>query len=210
MNTERGDKLQVKCRWCKQKAEKETMIKVEQGKSNMYYHPDCYKEYEKDKAFKEKERKELDELYETIKRIHGFEVIPSSFFADINALRNGDVLYGRIKKQYKKGVSYKWMNYTYLYCEDQIKWCIKNKRDKFKNKRGEYEPLYELRYCLGIVRNNLEKAKKHYKDKLKQIKQRQEVEDHVKMLSQIRQKINQASYNSEYNEENVDITSLFD
>lgn len=202
--------MQVKCRWCKQKAEKETMIKVEQGKSNMYYHPDCYKEYEKDKAFKEKERKELDELYETIKRIHGFEVIPSSFFADINALRNGDVLYGRIKKQYKKGVSYKWLNYTYLFCEDTIKWCIKNKKDKFINKRGEYEPLYELRYCLGIVRNNIEKAKMHYKKKLKQREQRREVSTHSKLLSDISKKLNKKTNHTDNPSDTVDITSLFD
>jgi hypothetical protein len=56
-------------------------------KCNKYCHATCEEQYRKDKEFKAKERKEMDELYETLKRLYGIKLLPKSFFTQIQQYR---------------------------------------------------------------------------------------------------------------------------
>lgn len=140
---------QVKCQQCGQKGDKEKMI---QEKSKKYYHAEvCHGKFIKQQEFKTKEREELHNLVELIKDIHDKEVIPGGFFPYLQGLRNGDVLFGKVKKQYKKGVSFNLIADTYEYCKDKIDWAKKNKRFD--------DTMQELKYGLAIVKNNIDKVK---------------------------------------------------
>lgn len=142
--------MQVKCQWCKNKDEKETMTSEQVGKQNKYYHPNCYDQYLIDKEFKQQERLELDSLVEIIKRVHDIKIIPNQFYPYLQQLRNDDVLFGKLKKQYKQGVSYKVITDTYEYCQKDIAWAKGN-----KDFNGT---LQELKYGLAIIKNKIDQV----------------------------------------------------
>lgn len=137
------------CQWCREKDVDENMVKIKVGKQNKRYHREnCYDLYLKDQEFKKKERKELDELVETIKELHGIEIMPRQFFSYLQDVRNGNEFFGRVgQKKQKKGYSYKVIEETYKFCSDSIKWALNNK--DFKNSLGM------LKYTLAIIRNNI-------------------------------------------------------
>nr|WP_156736335.1 hypothetical protein [Mycobacterium sp. E3298] len=146
----------VKCYWCEAKSEKTEMI---QEPNKKHYHKEkCHAAYLEDKRFKQQEREQQLELAIKIADVHGlssYQLIPSSFYPILEDLRNDSQLFGKLKKNYKKGIPYPAIAYTYEYCRESIVTAIDKKKGEFKNK------LLELRYGLAIVRNNLADAKEH-------------------------------------------------
>lgn len=142
------------CRWCREKDTDDKMTIVKVGKQNYRYHTEkCYEEYLKDKKFKEQESKELDELVETIKKVHDIEKIPRQFYPYLQDLRNGTELFGRIgQKKSKEGYRYKTIAETYLQCSDKIEWAKLNKNFK--------DTLSMLKYTYAIIANNIDQVKK--------------------------------------------------
>ena len=74
----------LKCQRCgvadTEKDELEFDLVGEKKPVKKYYHKSCYQEHLKDKEFKAKESKELDELIEVIKDIYGVKVVPNTIY----------------------------------------------------------------------------------------------------------------------------------
>lgn len=112
-----------------------------------YYHENCYEEHLKDKAFKEKEREELDKLTEVIKDIYGVKVIPNNVYPFLQDLRNGNKFFGKNDYKYKQGYSYELIAETFEYCSETI---------EYWNARKSFNGLSSaIRYGLAIVCDKL-------------------------------------------------------
>lgn len=88
-----------------------------------YYHKGCYGDFLEEKKFKEKERKEKDELVEVLKNIYGVKEIPRQVYPLLESLRNGERVFGakqNMGKRYKQGYSYSLIKATFEHCEDTI------------------------------------------------------------------------------------------
>ena len=150
---------QVKCNWCKEKGIKEEM-EVEAkptGKFNKdgsekmlrkYFHNNCHSLFLKDKKFKEQELKQLTELYDYLKTLHGLEVLDGRMMERIQDLRNGTVkIQNRKMTKYKSGVTYSQMLKTYQFIEDKL------------NRVSEYKTLQkgwnEFAYFFSIMINSI-------------------------------------------------------
>lgn len=159
----------TKCQFC---AVKDRREKIKGIHPKGYIHSDCVDKYLKKKNFLEKERKEKDELVDTIVRIMGYssrQSIPSSFYSGyLEPFRNNSDLIRKIKK-YKEGFDYRTIKETFEYCEKDIKKYIAIKRENgdFKN------TIQELRYAFGIVKNNIENYMR-IKKRIELIRKRQE------------------------------------
>ncbi|WP_214771516.1 hypothetical protein [Exiguobacterium sp. s133] len=153
----------VKCKWCEEKVEKEsafviekqTKEKLKSGKQKVlrtYLHDKCVDAYFDDKAFKEREQKQLDSLRDTIMEIHGIrpEDFPRHFYQLLQDIRNGNMI-GRQRKNYKSGTEYRIIEKAYLLAESDIKWQ--------KLKKSFDTTLGELKYGLAIVRDKLKMAR---------------------------------------------------
>lgn len=194
----------MKCPVCEQYGHKDKMTKEADKK---YYHNEyCHERYLRNKAFKQKEKEELDSLINTIVRLHKLQSIstfPRTFYPFIQELRNDSVLFGKIERRYKEGLTYKTIEDTYLYCEEKIEWAKGNK--EFKN------VMSELKYCFAIVKNNIEN---YFRDGKKLSKQKAETEiltSHVESMRDVNKVIIAAQNKAvQNNEDKVDITSLFD
>lgn len=139
----------LKCFWCGIK-DKEDKIEVVNGTQKKRYHKlNCYDLYIKDQEFKKKEKEELDELVEVIKKVHGIETIPSQFYSYLQDIRNGNELFGRIgNKKSKQGYPYKTITATYEECLDSINWA-RNNRD-FKG------TMALLKYTRAIILDKID------------------------------------------------------
>lgn len=194
----------VKCPICTQYGQKEDM-KYEEDKR--YYHVEyCHDRYLKDKEFKAKERLEMDQLAATIAKIHKLKAvstIPNTFYPYIQELRNDSVLFGKISRRYKQGISYLVIENAYKYCSDKIEWAKGNK--EFKNL------MSELKYCFAIVKNNIENC---LRDENKTSKQKAETEiliNHVDSMRVVNKAINSAQNKKVFESKDaLDITTLFD
>lgn len=194
----------LKCPICEQHGHKANMI-YEVDKR--YYHKEyCHDKWERDRAFKQKEKEEMDSLIITIVKLHKLNSVatfPRTFYPFIQELRNDSVLFGKIERRYKEGITYKTIEDTYLYCSEKIEWARGNK--EFKN------IMSELKYCFAIVRNNIEN---YFKDGKKLSKQKVETEilaHHVESMKNVNKVIVAAqSKASMNNAKNIDITTLFD
>lgn len=149
------------CQQCKNKSPKEEMVVhvhvANTGtKKNMNFHEECLEIYLKEKEFKDKEQKELDEFYDVLKRIHNLDVIPSNFFRDyIQPLRGGFFKSGKKTKRYKEGIPYSVMKDSYLFIEKTVEYYRKNK--EFKGS------LDFLKYTFSIMVDKMPMAKKKKK-----------------------------------------------
>lgn len=123
-----------------------------------YLHVECYDDYMKKKAFKEKERIELDMLNEAIKEIYGIKKVPSVAFPMLNELRNGTDFYGRYDYKYKEGYSYALIAETFLFCSESIAYA--NSTKSFNNSF-----LNAFRYGLAIVCDKLDAVEKRLASK---------------------------------------------
>lgn len=144
----------VKCQICGLKSDKLLMV---QESDKKYYHAEnCHSSYVTKKAFKKKEAEaklqlslKIAEVYE----LESYKLIPSSIYAHIEDIRNDSTLFGKLGKNYKAGIPYEGIAYTYEFCKDRIR--DSRRRVEFKNF------MAELKYGLVIVRNNLVDAKNH-------------------------------------------------
>lgn|GEM_PF-2504394 len=194
----------LKCPICEQYGHKDKMTRETDKK---YYHNEyCHDRYLRDKAFKQKEREEMDSLINTIVRLHKLQSVatfPRTFYPFIQELRNDSVLFGKIERRYKEGLTYKTIEDTYLYCAEKIEWAKGNK--EFKN------VMSELKYCFAIVKNNIEN---YFRDGKKISKQKAETEiltSHVESMRDVNKVIIAAQNKAvQNNEDKIDITSLFD
>jgi hypothetical protein len=194
----------LKCPVCEQFGHKDKMTKETDKK---YYHNEyCHDRYLRDKAFKLKEKEELDSLVNTIVKLHKLQSVatfPRTFYPFIQELRNDSVLFGKIERRYKEGLTYKTIEDTYLYCSEKIEWARGNK--EFKN------IMSELKYCFAIVKNNIEN---YFKDGKKLSMQKAETEilaNHVESMRDVNSIIFEAQHRvASRDHDEVDITTLFD
>lgn len=144
----------VKCQICGLKEDKSLMT---QDKNKKYYHTEnCYDKYLTDRAYKQKEaasKLQLSHKIAEVYELESYKLIPSSIYTYIEDIRNDSTLFGKLGKNYKAGIPYEGIAYTYEFCKDRIR----DSRNKvlFKNFMGE------LKYGLAIIRNNLVDAKNH-------------------------------------------------
>lgn len=138
------------CQVCRGKDTDDKMIKIKVGKVNKRYHKlNCYDEYLADLEFKKQEKVELDELVETIKKVHEIEIIPNQFFSFLQDLRNGNEMFGRVgQKRSKGGYSYKIISETYKHHTQEINWARNN-----VDFRGDTFNL--LKYTLAIIKKKI-------------------------------------------------------
>ena len=142
----------LKCQWCNTK-DRDEKVKDKKG----YYHKKCFDEFLEYKKFKEKEKQDFALLLETICKIHRIDLIPNQFYPFLQEIRNGSVLFGKVKKSYKEGIEYNIIKQTYEYCQDNINWAKNNKEFK--------DTLQELKYGLAIIKNNINKIVQREKKK---------------------------------------------
>lgn len=159
------------CYICRNKDTDESMTIVKVSGQNRRVHiKNCHDIFIQEQEFKAREKKELDELVETIKEIHDIKIIPNQFYPLLQDLRNGNELFGRIgNKQYKQGYRYSTIRQAYIENEKDIKYWI-GKKD-FTNALGM------LKYTLAIIRNNVDKVSKSQVNKVED--QIAEIEDNL-------------------------------
>lgn len=150
---------ELQCQQCKIKTPIDKMVLYVHIAStgttkDKYFHPGkCMEQHLQEQAFKDREAKELDELYEVIKRLHRLDVLPSTFFSGyLQPLRNGVFKMGTKVKKYKEGIPFPLMKETYLYIENTIDWARTNR--KFDG------ALAELKYIFAAMVDKLPIVKK--------------------------------------------------
>jgi hypothetical protein len=145
----------VKCFKCKEKSEKETMVCIEKGKEKItrkYLHQGCYDEYIQEQELKEKDLKELDQLYKFLINLHSIELLDGRMMEKIQDLRNGSIKVNNKKiKKYKQGVPYSLMLDTYKFMNERIDSIINSMR--FQTKWNEFS------YIFGTMVNNINTIK---------------------------------------------------
>lgn len=160
----------LKCVYCGEyglKSEMDCYEKVSKGKTvRKYVHLSCKDDYEKKLDFLKNEKEEKIKLYNTIMRVHNIKLIPRQFYPNIEDIRNGSIMFGKIIKKYKEGVPYSIIDETYKQYEDEIIKAIKWKDEQV----GFKDILAELRYGLGVVRSKIDMVirKKKQDEKIKQ------------------------------------------
>ncbi|MBU8607853.1 hypothetical protein [Bacillus pumilus] len=113
-----------------------------------YVHLKCDEEYKNNEAFKEKELKELDELFTYLKKLHRIDTLDGRMMEKIQDLRNGTVVFNKKKiKRYKEGVPFRDILYTYEVNETYINKTLSNM--VFAAKWNEFS------YVFAIVINNI-------------------------------------------------------
>ena len=132
-----------------------------------FFHKSCAEEIEKDKAFKQKEAKEFEDLYEYLKELHNIDALDGRMIERIQDFRNGTVKVQNQKvKKYKEGVTYKAMLDTYRYIGDQIERILHT--NNFNQRKWN-----EFAYIFGTMVRNLN-------DVQVMLKQKQKEEDKLK------------------------------
>lgn len=152
-----------KCVYCKNNTDKKDVIKYldESAKTpkklNMCSN-ECIDNYKKEQAFKAQEKEEYANLCEYIMKVHNQTFLPNSFYFILRELRDGTIRQKDIHiKKHNQGVPWSDLLISYKYSEESIKRSLNMK--VFNNLMGE------LKYCLAIVKNNLNKAKQQHNQK---------------------------------------------
>ncbi|MBM7598252.1 hypothetical protein JOC34_000609 [Virgibacillus halotolerans] len=147
-----------KCPECDDKDIEDNMVIDYIGKQKKRFHPKCHKRFLAEAEFKRVEKKEMDELVETIKDIHDIKLIPNQFYSFLQDIRNGNELFGNVgTKKSKQGYSYAHIAKAYESNIDQINWAMNNRQ--FKN------DLVMLKYSLAIIKSNIDQVSKHLEEK---------------------------------------------
>ncbi|MET3209682.1 UNVERIFIED_CONTAM: uncharacterized Zn finger protein (UPF0148 family) [Paenibacillus sp. PvR008] len=196
----------LKCPVCGQYGHKADMVRETDKR---HYHKEyCHERWKRERAFKQSEQEEKDSLTDKIVKIHrlqGRASIPHSFFPFIQDVRNDSVLFGKINKRYKQGVSYKVIEDTYNYCFEKIEWARGNK--EFKT------IMAELKYCFAIVKSNIENSIRANRQTKRNQVESEALSKHVESMSNVRERINQIQINkvaSKDEPDQIDVTTLFD
>lgn len=111
-----------------------------------FYHSNCFEKHLVEKEFRAKEQVEKDELTEVIKHIYGVKEVPRQAFPLLEAMRNGQPVFGKkqnMGKRYKEGYSYTLIKETFEYCSDTIEYW--NSVKNFNGFMGAFK------YALSIV-----------------------------------------------------------
>jgi hypothetical protein len=152
-----------KCKRCKEDGIKEEMICYPKplGQFNKngtekirrtYFHKSCDELNKEELQFKEKEAKELDDLYRYLLKLHNVEILDGRMFERLQDLRNGTVkLNGRKIRRSKEGVTHKHMLDTYQHIAKTIDNVFLSKT--FETKWNEFA------YVFSIMVNNLNEVK---------------------------------------------------
>ena len=190
----------IKCQQCLvSDTMKEDLVFDLVGKkqTRKYFHKDCYDTYLKEKEFKAKERKEMDELVEVIRDIYGVKTLPFQAYPFINELRNGTRFFGKYDYKYKEGYSYSLIAETFRFCSDTIEFWNANKNfNGFMN---------AFRYGLAIVCDKLAVVEQRQKNKESQ---QVRIEKHVEIITGHGQEF-ESSYKKQ-KKPKIDITDLLD
>lgn len=139
-------KLMVKCKYCNEKTvykfDKE--LKREEG----MFHNECYDKFLKEKAQKEKDAKELDELNSYLLKLFRVKFFNNGVYTILASVRNGDsgVLGARAVKS-KQGYDYALMLEAFKYCNDDIEYALRTKDFNGLNNA--------LKYIMYIVTDKL-------------------------------------------------------
>ncbi|GLI82553.1 hypothetical protein ANABIO32_02400 [Rossellomorea marisflavi] len=151
--------MQVKCKWCKEKGEKEKMVCEETQTKNKnkngtykmirkYFHADCHSSHLEDAEFKKRESDELKNLYDFLLELHGFKQLDARMLEKIQDLRNGSVkINGKKYKKYKEGVSYSLMLQTYQAIRSKLDYILRN-----QNLNNEWN---QFSYLFGTMVKNI-------------------------------------------------------
>lgn len=147
-------------------------------KVKKFYHlKPCYDSHLADKAFKQKESEELDDLVKVIMKIYGVKELPTQAYTLLQKLRNGERVFGKrqnIGKRYKQGYSYPLIAETFDHIEETIYYW--NERKDFEGFMGAFK------YALTIVIDKIyfvEKRKQEREQKQKMI------DEHVKEVEHL-------------------------
>lgn len=187
---------QVTCHHCKQKGDKEIMLK--EGKK--YIHKEC-------REFLNKENQEWDELYQYLLKLHDIVRLPIPNIVRLQALRNGnDIKQGKEYKKYKMGVPYSLMLEAYKLAEDKIKMIIKTKLNGQNDAKA-------INYCISIMLSMLNEAWKNRKKAQQDESKRKKTMEQINEISSVMKRIKEVQVNNQKeikNEAEVDITTLLD
>ncbi|NFH40827.1 hypothetical protein [Clostridium sporogenes] len=154
-----------KCKYCKKEINTNIALTLtddtsKKPKKLKMCSQECIEKYKEDLKRKIEENKSREELYKFIMNLHGKTYLPNYFYILISDLINGTVRQKGLlidKKLQKEGVSWKDILDGYRYSEEMIKKTLDRKSfDGYIN---------ELKYCFAIVKNNIPKAKEHFKIK---------------------------------------------
>lgn len=191
-----------KCQICKGEGLFEEMKVEFVGKTKpvpKYYHETCHEEHLKDKAFKEVEQREKDELNEVIKKIYGVKEVPKQAWTLLEKLRGGNPVFGKkqqIGKRYKQGYKYPLIKETFEHCSETIEYWngVKN----FEGFMGAFK------YALTIVIDKIYFVEQRATEREKK---NALIEKHIEELEAEEQ-----TYESNYKKKtsNTDITDFLD
>lgn len=168
-NNKKGDinVRKVKCQYCgitdTPKSQMEFELVGQAKPVKKYYHKHCYQDFLLDKEFKAKEQAEKDELTETIKKIFGVKDVPRQAFPLLEALRNGEPVFGarqQIGKRYKQGYKYSLIKETFEYCSETINYWLEVK--DFNGFMGAFK------YALSIVIDKIYTVEQRVKEREKE------------------------------------------
>lgn len=154
---------QCKCSYCKEQINSNDALaytdnNLKTPKKIKFCNEICLEGYITNQQSKIKEKKDYADLCEYIMKLHNKNYLPDYFFILLNDLRNGTIRKkGLMIKKEKEGVPWIDILNSYKFSEKTILWTIDNK------KISEY--INELKYCLAIVKSNIEKAKNQIKKK---------------------------------------------
>jgi hypothetical protein len=154
-----GKERQLKCYWCKN-LDSKINLKCEEkltGKYNKdntpkmsrrYIHLSCEKESDEVKEMKQKEVKQWNDLYETVKKIHSIDFVDTRMIKKLQDLRNGTLsVSGKQLVKYKQGIPYHTIEKAYLSEREKIEYWLKNK--PFDTKYNEFA------YCFAIMEQGI-------------------------------------------------------
>lgn len=135
------------CRWCKEKADMETMVSEKQGKQNKFYHKTCYDDYVADREFKQGQVEMKQRLHEKVAEIYRIpiDMLPKDYFSYIENIRNGEPAFKGHKPstKYKEGYEYTIIEKTYDYCRKDI---------EYWNEAKDFDSIgTAIRYGLRII-----------------------------------------------------------
>lgn len=169
----------VKCQFCEMTvpyADRDTLtkeVKVSKaGKTlNRYWHNECYpKELAKREVILN-DKKEKDEMNETVKKIYNLKFdLPQNWWEYIADLREGTNRYQKFwKKRYKQGVPFSVIREAYLLSVHDIEWARMSKNFKTIEQ--------ELRYGLMIMQGKVNDAFRKIKTREQQAKRNEAMEE---------------------------------
>jgi hypothetical protein len=142
------------------KMEIESSLTSDGKTRNLYFHKgECWEERLKYKAFLEKEKKDMDDLNLTIKKIHRRKSeIPVDHYVKIQDLRNGTARYRKFwEKKKKEGVPYKVIEEAYRMSKDKIEYA----RSAGKFRDTNHELAYSFKIVLGKIEDAYKKLSKN-------------------------------------------------